>query len=69
MYLGLLRHILFTVLIGKHSMTAAFLDKNPELLQTWSGHNPLGRIGRPDELRGAVAWLASDASTFCTGSE
>ena len=50
-------------------MTAAYLDTHPELLDKWAGLNPLGRIGRPDELRGAVAWLARDASTFCTGSE
>lgn len=51
------------------SMTAAYLDKFPELYEKWSSLNPLGRMGRPDELRGAVAWLASDASTYCTGSE
>ena len=50
-------------------MTAAYLDKQPHLLGKWSNLNPLGRIGRPDELRGVVTWLASDASTFCTGSE
>ena len=50
-------------------MTAAYLDKQPELFEKWSKSNPLGRLGRPDELRGVVAWLASDASTFCTGSE
>ncbi|KAF8176594.1 hypothetical protein K438DRAFT_1908661 [Mycena galopus ATCC 62051] len=31
--------------------------------------NPMGRFGKPDELRGVTLWLASDASTFCTGSE
>ncbi|CAE6448886.1 unnamed protein product [Rhizoctonia solani] len=31
--------------------------------------NPLGRIGSPEELRGVAVWLASDASSFCTGSE
>ncbi|KAH7338337.1 hypothetical protein B0J17DRAFT_598704 [Rhizoctonia solani] len=31
--------------------------------------NPLGRLGRPDELRGLAVWLASDASSFCTGSD
>lgn len=31
--------------------------------------NPMKRIGEPHELRGAVVWLASDASSFCTGSE
>ena len=52
-----------------NSMTAAYLDKQPHLYDKWSSLNPLGRLGRPDELRGVVAWLASDASTFCTGSE
>lgn len=51
------------------SMTAAYLDKQPHLLEKWSTMNPLGRLGRPDELRGVIAWLASDASSFCTGSE
>jgi len=50
-------------------MTAAYLDKEPQLLDTWSSSNPVGRIGRPDELRGVIAWLAGDASSFCTGSE
>ena len=50
-------------------MTAAYLDTQPALLEKWASLNPQGRIGRPDELRGVVAWLASDASTFCTGSE
>jgi NAD(P)-dependent dehydrogenase (short-subunit alcohol dehydrogenase family) len=52
-----------------YRMTAAYLDKQPHLFEKWSGSNPLGRLGRPDELRGVIAWLASDASTFCTGSE
>lgn len=50
-------------------MTAAYLDNQPHLLDKWSSMNPLGRLGRPDELRGVVTWLASDASTFCTGSD
>ncbi|KAH9946316.1 sorbose reductase sou1 [Epithele typhae] len=51
------------------NMTAAYLDSQPHLLEKWSSLNPFGRIGRPDELRGVVTWLASDASTFCTGSD
>ncbi|OBZ66241.1 Sorbose reductase sou1 [Grifola frondosa] len=50
-------------------MTGAFLDTQPHFLEMWASQNPLGRIGRPDELRGVVALLASDASTFCTGSD
>jgi len=51
------------------SMTAAYIDTQPHLLEKWSSLNPMGRIGRPDELRGVVTWLASDASSFCTGSD
>lgn len=31
-------------------------------------HTPAGRFGKPEELVGAVLWLASDASSFVTGS-
>ncbi|KAK7039205.1 hypothetical protein VNI00_010110 [Paramarasmius palmivorus] len=50
-------------------MTAAYLDSQPHLLQIWSDLNPMGRIARSDELRGVAVWLASDASSFCTGSD
>ncbi|KAK7448472.1 hypothetical protein VKT23_013734 [Stygiomarasmius scandens] len=49
--------------------TSGVLQQYPDLIERWSSQNPLGRIGRPDELRGVVTWLASDASTFCTGSD
>ncbi|KAB5591707.1 Beta-keto acyl carrier reductase [Ceratobasidium theobromae] len=39
------------------------------LREKWSSENPLGRLGRPEEIRGVALWLASDASTFCTGSD
>jgi NAD(P)-dependent dehydrogenase (short-subunit alcohol dehydrogenase family) len=32
------------------------------------GHTPMGRFGQPQELVWAVLWLASDASSFVTGS-
>ncbi|KAG6831483.1 hypothetical protein H0H87_005050 [Tephrocybe sp. NHM501043] len=50
------------------SMTAEALE-HPDTLKRWSDAVPMGRIGRPDELRGVVSWLASDASSFCTGSK
>ncbi|KAF8198867.1 hypothetical protein K438DRAFT_1823861 [Mycena galopus ATCC 62051] len=51
------------------NMTQDFLEKHPGLEAKWSAQNPMGRFGRPDELRGVTLWLASDASTFCTGSD
>ena len=35
--------------------------------RTIIGHTPMGRYGTPEDLVGAVVWLASDASRFVTG--
>ncbi|KAJ7449075.1 hypothetical protein B0H11DRAFT_2247379 [Mycena galericulata] len=51
------------------SMTHSFLDKHPGLEAKLSAQNPMGRFGQPDELRGVTLYLASDASTFCTGTD
>ncbi|KAI0777829.1 hypothetical protein BD413DRAFT_189966 [Trametes elegans] len=46
-----------------------YLDARPEFAEEWGQLNPLGRLGEARELRGAAVWLASDASSFCTGSD
>ncbi|WP_066364558.1 SDR family NAD(P)-dependent oxidoreductase [Herbidospora mongoliensis] len=40
-----------------------------ELKGYLAGQVPLGRMGRPEEIAAAVAFLASDQSSFITGSE
>jgi 2-hydroxycyclohexanecarboxyl-CoA dehydrogenase len=53
--------------------TALFADfknaaSNPEkLMQAFERSIPLGRIGQPDDLPGAIAFFASDDAAFVTG--
>lgn len=39
----------------------------PDFIERLAAKNPLGRIGTPVEMKGAVIFLASDASTYVTG--
>ena len=41
----------------------------PERKQAILGHTPMTRYGSPNELVGAVLWLASNAASFVTGAE
>lgn len=48
-------------------MTQPMLDRRPGLEERVSAIEPLGRIGRPEEIADAVIWLCSDAASFVTG--
>jgi 3-oxoacyl-[acyl-carrier protein] reductase len=38
-----------------------------KILDSMVEHTPLGRIGQPDDVANAYAWLASDQASFVTG--
>jgi NAD(P)-dependent dehydrogenase (short-subunit alcohol dehydrogenase family) len=40
---------------------------SPALVRRLKKHSPMHRMGRPHELKGAVVFLASDASSYVTG--
>ena len=51
------------------AMTPMTAHSSDEDRVTWISNTPLGRLGQPGDLQGAVVYLASDASAYVTGHD
>jgi NAD(P)-dependent dehydrogenase (short-subunit alcohol dehydrogenase family) len=51
------------------AMTEPYFISEPDNYEAWCQLTPMGRVGHPSELRGLAVYLASDASSFMTGSD
>jgi hypothetical protein len=49
--------------------TKTIIDKNPDLYRQWTSLIPQGKMGRPEDLMGAVVFLLSDAAAYVTGAD
>ncbi|KAI8372921.1 uncharacterized protein BYT42DRAFT_578566 [Radiomyces spectabilis] len=50
-------------------MKTDMIEENTAVQEKWKEYTPMGRLGEANELNGAVVYLASDASSYVTGSE
>jgi NAD(P)-dependent dehydrogenase (short-subunit alcohol dehydrogenase family) len=44
-------------------------DHDPEFVRRYAERTPMGRMARREDLIGMVVFLASDASSYCTGQK
>jgi len=49
------------------AMVERFLEGRPEARQQMIGFEPIGRMGKPEEIAAAVVWLCSEQASFVTG--
>lgn len=50
-------------------LTKTILEQSPDLKKAWEEQTPMKRMGNPEDLAGAIVFMASDASRFMTGAE
>ena len=61
------RHNIQVNAIAPTYMKTAILNPDPEIQKEMVQHIPLGRLGKADDLKGTIVYLASGASDFMTG--
>jgi NAD(P)-dependent dehydrogenase (short-subunit alcohol dehydrogenase family) len=52
-----------------HSASTERMEADPERMAHVRANTPMARMGHPDEVGGAVVYLASDAARFTTGAD
>lgn len=57
-----------TIRVNALSPAGVYDGQDPEFVRRLSQLIPLGRMADPDEYKGAILYLASDASSFMTGA-
>src|SRR5262249_4803562 len=48
-------------------MVARATQQRPGMMERMAAAEPVGRMGKPEEIAEAVVWLCSDAASFVTG--
>jgi NAD(P)-dependent dehydrogenase (short-subunit alcohol dehydrogenase family) len=51
----------------KTPMVDRITGQRPGRAERMAAAEPIGRMGKPEEIAAAVVWLCSDASSFVTG--
>ncbi|WP_208585608.1 glucose 1-dehydrogenase [Gracilibacillus suaedae] len=52
----------------KTEITRPYFEEDGDMVRRWMNFTPMNRPGEPDELKGAALYLASEASSYTTGS-